>query len=236
MTVYKLFWDEFASWYLEIIKPSYKQPIDNKTFEATTDFLEKLLKILHPFIPFITEEIWQLIRDRKDGESIMVSKMPGAFSYDKSLITRFEKTKETVSAVRAIRKGKSIPVKEPLTLLVRGSEENYDNRFGEVLKKLTNLSDIQFIDEKPEGVASFIVKTTEYFIPLGDKVDVEEELKNLRKELTYSKGFLATVMKKLNNAHFIQNAPEKVVNMEKTKKEDAELKIKTLEERIAELR
>ena len=235
MTVYKLFWDEFASWYLEIIKPSYKQPIDSKTFEATTDFFEKLLKILHPFIPFITEEIWQLIRDREDGESIMVSKMPGALFYDKSLVTRFEKTKETVSTVRTIRKGKNIPVKEPLTLLVRGNEENYDNRFGEVLKKLTNLSDIQFVDEKPKGVASFIVKTTEYFIPLGDKVDVKEELEKLRKELDYSKGFLDTVMKKLNNTHFIQNAPEKVVNMEKTKKEDAELKIKTLEERIAEL-
>ena len=236
MTVYKLFWDEFASWYLEIIKPSYKKPIDSKTFEATTGFFEKLLKIMHPFIPFITEEIWQLIRDRKDGESIMVSKMPGALSYDKSLVSRFEKTKETVSAVRTIRKEKNIPVKEPLTLLVRENEENYDNRFGEVLKKLTNLSDIQFIDEKPKGVASFIVKTTEYFIPLGDKVDVEEELEKLRKELIYSKGFLATVMKKLNNAHFIQNAPEKVVNMEKTKKADAELNIKILEERIAELR
>ncbi|MCK4630948.1 MAG: valine--tRNA ligase, partial [Bacteroidales bacterium] len=236
MTVYKLFWDEFASWYLEVIKPSYKQPIDSKTFKATKDFFEKLLKILHPFIPFITEEIWQLIRDRKDGESIMVSKMPGALSYDKSLVSRFEKTKETVSAVRTIRKGKNIPVKETLTLLVRENEENYDNRFGEVLKKLTNLSDIQFIDEKPKGVASFIVKTTEYFIPLGDKVDVEEELEKLRKELIYSKGFLATVMKKLNNAHFIQNAPEKVVDMEKTKKADAELKIKTLEERIAGLK
>ncbi len=236
MTVYKLFWDEFASWYLEIIKPSYKKPIDSKTFEATTGFFEKLLKIMHPFIPFITEEIWQLIRDRKDGESIMVSKMPGASSYDKSLVSRFEKTKETVSAVRTIRREKNIPVKEPLTLLVRENEENYDNRFGEVLKKLTNLSDIQFVDEKPKGVASFIVKTTEYFIPLGDKVDVEEELEKLRKELGYSRGFLATVMKKLNNAHFIQNAPEKVVNMEKTKKADAELNIKILEERIAELR
>jgi valyl-tRNA synthetase len=120
--------------------------------------------------------------------------------------------------------------------MVRENEENYDNRFGEVLKKLTNLSDIQFIEKKPKGAASFIVKTTEYFIPLGDKVNVEEELDKLRKELNYSKGFLATVMKKLDNAHFIQNAPEKVVSMEKTKKEDAELKIKTLEKRIAELK
>jgi valyl-tRNA synthetase len=166
----------------------------------------------------------------------MVSKMPGALTYNKSLVSRFEKTKETVSAVRTIRKGKNIPVKEPLTLLVRESEENYDNRFGEVLIKLTNLSDIQFVDEKPKGVTSFIVKTTEYFILLGDKVDVEEELKNLRKELNYSKGFLATVMKKLNNSHFIQNAPEKVVKMEKSKKADAELKIKTLEKRIAEIK
>jgi len=236
MTVYKLFWDEFASWYLEVIKPAYKQPIDKLTYESTIEFMEKLIKLLHPFIPFITEEIWQLIRDRKDGESIMLSKMPGALSYDKSLVSRFEKTKETVSAIRTIRKGKNIPVKEPLTLLVRENEENYDNRFGEVLKKLTNLSDIQFADEKSKNVASFIVKTTEYFIPLRDKVNVEEELENLRKELNYSKGFLATVMKKLDNAHFIQNAPEKVVNMEKTKRADAELKIKTLEERIAELK
>ena len=235
MTVYKLFWDEFASWYLEVIKPSYKQPIDRKTIEATMDFFEKLLKILHPFIPFITEEIWQLIRDRKDGESIMVSKMPGALFYDKSLVTRFEKTKETVSGVRTIRKEKNIAVKEPLSMLVRENEKKYDNRFGEVLKKLTNLSDIQFVDEKPKGVASFIVKTTEYFIPLGDKVDVEEELNKLRKELDYSKGFLTTVMKKLNNEQFIKNAPEKVVQLELTKKSEMEEKIKTLEERIAEL-
>ena len=165
----------------------------------------------------------------------MVSEMPGAFSYDKSLVSRFEKTKETVSAVRTIRKGKNIPVKEPLTLMVRENEENYDNRFGEVLKKLTNLSDIQFIDEKPKGAASFIVKTTEYFIPLGDKVDVEEELEKLRKELNYSKGFLATVMKKLNNEQFIKNAPEKVIQRESAKKFEAEEKVKTLEERIAEL-
>jgi len=236
MTVYKLFWDEFASWYLEVIKPVYKQPIDSKTFEATTDFFEKLLKILHPFVPFITEEIWQFLCERKDGESIMVSKMPGALTYNKSLVSRFEKTKETVSAVRTVRKGKNIPVKEPLILMVRENEDNYDNRFGEVLKKLTNLSDIQFVDGKVKGAASFRVKTTEYFIPLRGKVNVEEELEKLRKELDYSKGFLATVMKKLNNAHFIQNAPEKVVKMEKNKKADAELKIKTLEKRIAELK
>ena len=235
MTVYKLFWDEFASWYLEVIKPAYKQPIDKLTYESTIKFMGKLIKLLHPFIPFITEEIWQFIRDRKDGESIMVSKMPGASTYDKSLVTRFEKTKETVSAVRTIRKGKNIPVKEPLTLMVRENENNYDNRFGEVLKKLTNLSDIQFVDEKPKGVASFIVKTTEYFIPLVDKVDVEEELEKLRKELGYSKGFLATVMKKLNNEQFIQNAPKEVVQRESAKKSEAEEKIKVLEERIAEL-
>lgn len=236
MTVYKLFWDEFASWYLEIIKPSYKQSIDSKTFEATTGFFEKLLKILHPFIPFITEEIWHLIRNRKDGESITVSDMPIGGDYDKKMIERFEKTKETVSSIRNIRKEKNIPNKSPLSLNVKEKEEVYDNRFGEVLKKLCFLSEINFIAKKMERAVSFIVKTTEFYIPLGDKVNKKEELERLKKELDYNRGFLSAVNKKLKNERFVQNAPKDVVKKEREKKADAKSKIKTLEERIAGLK
>ena len=232
MTVYKLFWDEFASWYLEVIKPSYKQPIDSKTFEATTDFFEKLLKLLHPFIPFITEEIWHLIKSRKGRESITVSDMPTGGDYDKKMIERFEKTKETVSSIRTIRKEKNIPNKSPLSLNVKEKEEVYDNRFGEVLKKLCFLSEINFIAKKMEGAVSFIVKTTEFYIPLGDKVNAEEEIRKLENELEYTRGFLRTVAQKLDNEQFINNAPEKIIQMELTKKADAEEKINVLEERI----
>jgi len=232
MNLYKLFWDEFSSWYLEIIKPAYQQPIDKLTYESTIEFMEKLIKLLHPFIPFITEEIWHLIRNRKDGESITVSDMPTGGDYDKKMIERFEKTKETVSSIRTIRKEKNIPDKSPLSLNVKEKEEVYDNRFGEVLKKLCFLSEINFIAKKMEGAVSFIVKTTEFYIPLGDKVNVEEEIRKLENELEYTRGFLRTVMQKLDNGQFIQNAPKKVVQREKTKKSEAEEKIKVLEERI----
>jgi valyl-tRNA synthetase len=236
MNLYKLFWDEFCSWYLEIIKPAYQHPIDKSTYETTIEFLEKLIKLLHPFMPFITEEIWQLIKSRKEGESITISDMPEGDEYDKKMIERFEKTKETVSSIRNIRKEKNIPNKTPLSLNVKEKEEIYDNRFGEILKKLSSLSEINFITEKMEGAVSFIVKTTEFYIPLGEKVDIEEELEKLQKELDYTRGFLVSVMKKLNNEQFIQNAPEKVVQRELTKKADAEEKIKVLEDRIRGLK
>jgi valyl-tRNA synthetase len=232
MNIYKLFWDEFSSWYLEIIKPAYQQSIDETTYAVTFDFFEKLLKLLHPFVPFITEEIWHLIKTRKNGESIMISDMPGASGYDKACVKRFEKAKETISSIRTIRKEREILIKETLSLLVREEEKKFDNRFGEVLKKLCNLSEISFIKEKPEKAVSFIIKTTEYYIPVGDKVNIDEELSKLKKDLEYNKGFLAAVMKKLDNKSFVKNAPQNVVNREKEKKADTEAKILALQEQI----
>jgi valyl-tRNA synthetase len=236
MNLYKLFWDEFSSWYLEIIKPAYQQPVDKKTLNDATGFFELLIKLLHPFMPFITEEIWQLLGPRQEGESIMVADMPVAGTFDKACIDRFEKAKETISAVRTIRKGRNIPNKEKLTLLVRENEEKFDNRFGEIVKKLCRLDAIEFIQNKPEKSVSFIVKTTEFYIPLGDNVNVEEERNKLNNELEYNKGFLNSVMKKLNNERFVKNAPENVINKEKEKKADAEAKIKSLTEQIENLK
>ena len=236
MTVYKLFWDEFSSWYLEIIKPAFRQPIDGKTLRTTIEFLEKLLKILHPFMPFITEEIWHLIRERDTKDFITVAALPVQETYDIKILTRFEKTKETVSAIRTIRKKNKIPLRELLSLYVKEKEEVYDNRFGEILKKLCYLDKINFISEKMDHAVTFIILTTEFYIPLDKGVNVEEELEKLTAELAYTQGFLKSVLKKLENQNFVQNAPENVVETEKRKRSDAEAKIKVLEERIAHIK
>ncbi len=236
MNLYKLFWDEFSSWYLEMIKPAYQQPVDRKTMDEATGFFGLLIKLLHPFIPFITEEIWQLLETRKKGESIMVADMPVAGIYEKACIDRFEKAKETISAVRNIRKDRNIPNKDLLTLMVREDEDKFDNRFGEVVKKLCKLDSIKFVQEKPEKSVSFIVKTIEFYIPLGENVNIEEERNKLNKELEYNKGFLNSVMKKLNNERFVKNAPANVIDKEKEKKADAEAKIKSLTEQIQNLK
>ncbi len=232
MNIYKLFWDEFSSWYLEIIKPAYQQPVDEITKKEAFHFLEKLLKLLHPFMPFITEAIWQYMESRQDGESIMIEKIPVSEPFEKACVERFEKAKETISSIRTIRKGKNIPNKEKLSLLVLEDEQKFDNRFGEVVKKLCNLSDICFIENKPDRAVSFIVKTTQFYIPLGEKVNVEAEIIKLKKELEYNQGFLAAVMKKIDNKSFVKNAPLNVVDREKEKKADAEAKILALQEQI----
>ncbi len=236
MTVYRLFWDEFSSWYLEAVKPAFGQPIDGKTLEQTIGFFEELLLLIHPFMPFISEEIWQLIRPRKKGESIMVASWPGRGDYDSSLTGRFEKTKEAVTALRAIRKEKNIQPKEELRLLILDTEEHFDTRFLSVLKKLGNLKEVEFVSEKPENALSFIVKTTEYFIPFEEKIDVAGEIERLETELKYARGFLHTVMKKLGNERFVTNAPAQVVERERQKQADAEARIRAMEERLTELR
>ncbi len=236
MTLYKLFWDEFSSWYLEIIKPAYRHPIDHKTYQVTIEFIEKLLKLLHPFMPFITEEIWHLIGDRAIEDFIAVAPMPEPGTYNLKMLNRFEKTKETVSAIRTIRKENNLPAKEWLSLYVKEEEKVYDNRFGEILRKLCYLQEINFISEKMDHAVSFIIQTTEFYIPIGEPLKVEEELEKLASELSYTRGFLKTVLKKLENRNFVQNAPEKVVEVEKKKKSDAEAKIKVLEERIAHIK
>ena len=236
MITYKLFWDEFSGWYLEIIKPEYQKSIDRITFDATISVFDKLLKVMHPFMPFITEEIWQLLLERKDGESLMVTRMPEAKKFNKDLITSFDSIKETISAVRTVRKSKDIPNKETLNLLVRSDKDSFDSEFLPVICKLCNLSEVSFVEEKQEGAASFMVGTTEYFILLGGKLDIEGELAKIQEDLDYNRGFLVNVMKKLANEHFVQNAPAKVLELERKKKSDAESKIKSLEERMKELK
>ncbi len=232
MAVYKLFWDEFSSWYLELIKPAYQKPIDKVSYEETLSFFDTMVKLLHPFMPFITEEIWQLIEDRKDGKSLMVEEMPEAKPYREEIIEAFESVKEIISGVRNIRNENNIAQKESLSLKIKG---DYQRQYDSCIVKMANLSDIQTTDTKIESAVTFMVKSAEFYIELGDLVDVEEELKKLNEELAYNKGFLNSVMKKLSNERFVNNAPEKVVNIEKKKKEDAEIKIKVLEERIASL-
>jgi valyl-tRNA synthetase len=236
MTVYKLFWDEFSGWYLETIKPEYEKPADKITYEATVSFFDRLLRLMHPFMPFITEDIWQRLVERKEGESLMISRMPESKKYNKDIVTRFEHIKEIISSVRTVRKERDIPNKEKLILSIRAEEGIFDKEFLPVVVKLCNLSGINFTDRKQEGVASFMVKTTEFYVPLGDKLDKEAELSKIREDLNYYRGFLTSIMKKLDNERFVKNAPANVLELERKKKSDAESKIKSLEERQKGLR
>ena len=236
MTVYTLFRDEFSSWYLEMVKPAYQQPIDKKTFDSTVALFEKLMQLLHPFMPFLTEEIWQLLADRTDEDSIMVSVMHKPDSYDANLLAKFEQVKEVIVAVRNIRKQKNIAFKEVLEMNYKLKGDNYDASFDCVVAKMCNLTDITVANGEMTGAMSFIVNAVEYFIPLGDLVDVEEELKKMEEELKYTKGFLTSVQKKMSNERFVNNAPAKVIEIEKKKMADAEAKIKVLEDRIASMK
>jgi valyl-tRNA synthetase len=235
MKAYKLFWDEFSGWYLEIIKPEYGKPVDKVTLDHTVILFDKLLRIIHPFMPFITEDIWQLLIKRKNGESLMVSMMPEYKKFDRDMIERFESAKETISAIRSMRKVKDLSNKEKITLIIKSEENEFDTCFLPVISKMGNLSEIRFVDKKQEGAASFMVKTTEFFMPLGDRLDITEELIKIQEDLDYYRGFLASVMKKLENDRFVRNAPVKVLKLERKKKSDTEIKIKSLEERVKEL-
>ena len=234
MAVYKLFWDEFSSWYLEMVKPAYGQPIDKVTYEKTLAFFETLLKLLHPFMPFITEELWQHIYDRQPGESIMTQTLVKDMPYNEALIAQFEAVKEVISGIRTIRLQKNIAQKEALALEVTG--ENPVAGFGSVIAKLCNLSEIKQVETKSEGAAAFMVGTTEYAVPLGNLINVEEELKKLEADLKYQEGFLQSVMKKLGNEKFVSKAPANVIEMERKKQADAETKIAALKESIAALK
>ena len=234
MAVYKLFWDEFSSWYLEMVKPAYGQPIDKVTYEKTLAFFETLLKLLHPFMPFITEELWQHIYDRQPGESIMTQTLVKDMPYNETLIAQFEAVKEVISGIRTIRLQKNIAQKEALALEVTG--ENPVAGFDSVIAKLCNLSEIKQVETKSEGAAAFMVGTTEYAVPLGNLINVEEELKKLEADLKYQEGFLQSVMKKLSNEKFVSKAPANVIEMERKKQADAETKIAALKESIAALK
>lgn len=233
MAVYKLFWDEFSSWYLEMIKPGYQLPIDKATYDATLGFFDALLRLLHPFMPFITEELWQALEPRKEGESLMVALMPEVAPVDSAYLESFEIVKEIVSGVRTIRLQKNIPNKDTLELQVLG---DHSDAFNPVISKMCNLTDIIRTDDKAAGAVSFLVRTTEYAVPLGNMINVEEELAKLAEELKYQQGFLASVAKKLSNESFVSKAPAKVIEMERKKQADAESKIKSIEESIAALK
>ena len=234
MAVYKLFWDEFSSWYLEMIKPAYGQPINRKVYEATIGFFDNLLHLLHPFMPFITEELWQHLCDRTDGESLMVSPLSMSALVDEDIIREFEVVKEVISNIRSIRLQKNIAQKEALELQVIG--ENPVVAFNAVIMKMCNLSSINIVENKADGAASFMVGTTEYAVPLGNMIDVEAEIARMEAELKYKEGFLQGVLKKLGNEKFVNNAPAAVLEMERKKQADAESIIKSLKESIAALK
>ena len=235
MVAYKLFWDDFSGWYLEIVKPAYGCPADKTTIEQTKRFFEELMLVLHPFMPFVTEEIWQDLAARAAGESIMVSPMPKADEVDETLLSRFALLQEAVSAIRNIRKQKNIPQKEAIELKVV-LDENYPSEAEAVLVKMGNLSAITPVTEKNPTDAGFIVKTTQYFIPMGDNVNIEEEIAKLEKDLAYYEGFLTSVMKKLSNERFVSSAPAQVVANERAKQADAEAKIAAIKEQLSALK
>jgi valyl-tRNA synthetase len=240
MTVYKLFWDEFSSWYLEMVKPAYingeAQPIDKTTYEATLKFFDALLKMLHPFMPFITEELWQHIYDRKEGESIMRAtlELPTPSADDLKLTADVELVKQIVSGVRTVRNQKNIAPKEQLELQAVG--ENKFEAYNEVILKMANLKAINVVAEKTADASGFMVSTDEYAVPVGDLIDVEAELEKAQKELEHLEGFLMSVRKKLSNENFVAHAPEAVVARERKKESDSLEKIAALKDTIAELK
>ncbi|MBR2359063.1 MAG: valine--tRNA ligase, partial [Bacteroidaceae bacterium] len=238
MAVYKLFWDEFSSWYLEMVKPAYingePQPIDRVTYEKTLSFFDSLLKLLHPFMPFITEELWQHLYDRKEGESLMVQQLDIPTACDEDIVKNFEAVKEVIGGIRTVRLQKNIAQKETLELQVVG--ENPVAAFNSVIAKLCNLTAVSAVENKADGSASFMVGTTEYAVPLGSLINVEEELKKLEADLKYNEGFLQSVLKKLSNEKFVSKAPAAVIEMERKKQADAESKIAALKESIAALK
>ena len=235
MAVYRLFWDEFSSWYLEIVKPAYGCAIDKQTYDATLHYFDALLRLLHPFMPFITEELWQAIEERNAGESIMTQSVKiFADSYDEQLIADVETAKSIISGVRTIRLQKNIAQKEPLALEVVGTHGVA--AYNAIIEKMGNLEAINVVEAKSNGTSSFMVGTTEYAVPLGSLIDVEAEVAKLQAELTYLEGFLNSVMKKLSNERFVSNAPEAVVAAERKKQADAESKIAAIKETIAKLK
>ncbi|MGN0237433.1 MAG: valine--tRNA ligase [Lepagella sp.] len=230
MAVYRLFWDEFSSWLLEVVKPAYGSPIDRATYDATIRFFDSLLRLLHPFMPFITEELWQHLAERKDGESIMYAQLPKWGEYNESLIAAFEHVKEVVAGIRTVRKQKQLPQREALELNVG---RQHDHALDAIIVKMGNISDIVEVEEKSATAAGFIVGKVEYSVPLANKVNVEEEIAKLNKDLEYYTKFLAGVEKKLANERFVANAPEAVVAIERKKKSDAEEKLTTIRAALA---
>jgi len=234
MTAYKLIWDDFCSWLLEMIKPGYQQPIDKATFEAVIEMFENNLKVLHPFMPFLTEELWHQIADRSKEEALIVSLYPESKAIDQTILKDFEIAAEVVSGIRTIRKEKNISFKDTIVFSILNNE-NISTRFDAVIKKLGNISELNYVSDKVEGALSFRVKSNECFIPMAGAIDVEAEIKKLTEELNYTEGFLKSVQKKLSNERFVNNAPEAVIISERKKESDALAKIETINVSLASL-
>ena len=235
MATYKLIWDDFCAWYLEMIKPEYQQPIDKQTYQTSIAFFEKLMCLLHPFMPFITEEIWHTLANRSDNESIMIENMPKSSNFDNQLLQQFEKSKEVIIGVRGLRNSKGISPKEKLQLFVKQNIEESNKAFDNIILKMCNLSQIQYIDTKMDNTLSFMVGNIEYYIPINIKIDVESEKKKLEEEIKYYEGFLQSVMKKLSNEKFVANAKPEVVETERKKQFDVTQKLQTLKDSLNKL-
>jgi valyl-tRNA synthetase len=235
MCIYKLIWDDFCSSFLEIIKPAYKQPIDKKTYNSVINIIENNLRILHPFMPFISEEIWQSISLRKKENALIVSKWPRKYSFDSSIISDFEFANQVISGVRSIRKEKNISFKVSIDLYVLNNE-SFDNKFDSLIIKLCNINNLIYTKNEITNSLSFRVKSNNYYIPVdGNVVDVKDEIIKLQTELEYVEGFLLSVQKKLSNSRFVDNAPEKVIQVERNKQSDAMAKIKAIKDSLNSL-
>ncbi len=235
MGIYKLVWDDFCSWFLEMIKPAYQLPIDKITFDKAIEMLESNLKLLHPFMPFLTEEIWHFTAVRTPEEALIVSSWPKLKPFNANLITEFENTMEVISGIRTIRKDKNIPFKDSIEFKVVNNDK-ISNHFDSVITKLGNISSLKYVNEKVDGALSFRVKSNEYFIPISGNINIEEEVSKLTEELNYIQGFLKSVQAKLSNEKFVNGAPEKVLANEKQKEADALAKIATIEQSLASLK
>jgi valyl-tRNA synthetase len=239
MATYKLIWDDFCAWYLEMIKPEFvdgkAQPIDKITYDATIANLEKILTLLHPWMPFISEEIWHLVRERDEKDCIIVAKWPREEKANADILNRYAALMGTITAVRAIRNEKNISPKEQLELYIRIEENPVSKTFEPLIKKLANISEVHYSKDKIDNATSFIVNNVEFFVPLSKNIDPAEEKERITKELEYNKGFLKSVQSKLANERFVQNAKPELVALEKKKQADAEAKIKALEEQLKTL-
>ncbi|MFN5147920.1 MAG: valine--tRNA ligase [Flavobacteriia bacterium] len=234
MTIYKLVWDDFCSWYLEMVKPGYEQPIDSKTLESTKDFFERILKVLQPFTPFVAEELWHLIRERKEGEDIIIAEWPRVVAFDQGVLNSFEKAEEVITNIRNIRKQNNIANKVKVDLFVKKNSD-LDSSFDPVIVKMGNLTQLEYVSDKVANSNSFLVASNEYYVPFGETIDLEAEKQKLTTELDYTKGFLQSVQKKLQNEKFMAGAPDQVVLSERKKEADALSKIAILEEKLSSL-
>lgn len=235
MGIYKLTWDDFCSWYLEMVKAPMGQAVDGVTYRATVTFFENLMKLLHPFMPFITEEIYHSLNERNEGDDIIIAQQPKQKNIDSQTLAQFEITMDVINNIRKIRAEKNIPFKEAIDLVVVDNG-NVCKDFDCIIEKLTNVKSISYVTEKPQDAFGFLVRSMEYFIPVTDSVDTEAELKKLEEELKYTQGFLKSVEGKLSNEKFVNGAPAAVVEKERKKKADAEAKIAVIEQQMAALR